>query len=147
MAKKSNPIESFVVFDNDGRVDVDATMDAVTAAVNDYAVEAEATQTLVMGCLNELFDDHKGARIAQTAIVNKVVSSIQRQIPDLDDVSRYPALVRMVNGVIQAQVKSGYLNVARGISGGTGRSVDCPVKESAAAIKAAAKAAKMIATK
>ena len=147
MAKKNNPIESFIVFDTDGRVNVDASVEAAAEAVAEYSTETEATQTLVMGCLNQLFDDHMGQRIAQASIVGAVIQSIGKAVPELDDVLRYPALTKMVNGVLQAQIRSGYLNVTKGPVGcGTGRTSDCPVKESASAIKAAAKAAKLAAS-
>jgi hypothetical protein len=129
MAKSTqNPVTPFAVIEN-GLVNVEKTREKFDEALNDYATEMEASEALVLGSLNALFDQHMGARIAQSSIIGAVIQDIGRQVPALADVSRYTALTKVVARVLKAHIENGDFNVVKGPLGGTGRSADCPKPE------------------
>jgi len=129
MARSGN-VASFLV-EVDGITDVDATVAAFREDVESYLAAQDAASTVVVECLNNVFDDEGnfGKRIPQSFIINSTIQRMTALDSKFGVVSMYPVLVKMVTGVIQEQVKAGVLNSARGPGGGCSRSCDLPAKE------------------
>jgi hypothetical protein len=125
----SKSIESCLVKDDAGVIDLKASIANATAAIKLLVDGNEAEKTLITQCVHEFFDQHKGCRFAQSTINIEVVALMGVQVPGMVSLDTRPALSRSVAVVISKLVDEGVLNAQRGPGAGTARTVDCPVPE------------------
>ena len=126
----SKSIESCLVKDAAGVVDLEASIANATAAIELLVNGNEAEEILITQCIHEFFDQYKGRRFAQVSIVPETVALVGQKVPELADLDNRPSLSRSVTAVISKLIDEGVLNAVKGPHvGGTARTVDCPPPE------------------
>jgi hypothetical protein len=117
-------LATYVVRDEDGSVDVDATVTKFEEALVTYVTENEAGDRLVADAVNAVFDAHKGSRINMPALTALALQHLNVQ-PE-----NHKALTTRVQQYIRANVgelgTGKALNSTKGKGGGVCRVSDLP---------------------
>ncbi len=125
-------ISSFLVKNEEGLVDVEATRAKFDTSLLDYVATQSGNDESIKLALTKLFDEHHGARLNQQAIATLTRSILGDMNPDLKDPKLVTPLMKRIIEVLKVETKAGVYVSTQGPSGGTARVVDLPVKEDAA---------------
>ncbi len=118
-------IVPFLVKDKEGTIDQKASVAKFEAALIQYAGKKEADASLVLSCINELFDQYKGASINQKGIISFVIQKMVVKNPELKNPSLFGMLSKRVEEVLKDNIGEGKSFATKlGPGGGTYRVAD-----------------------
>jgi hypothetical protein len=103
----------FLVREN-GRYDLQASLSKFKDMASKYIASQEAEENLVVECLHQLFDEHKGAGLNVKYIIAHIIPLMQLQVASLKDTSVYPMLQKRVAQVLKDQTEAGTFVATKG---------------------------------
>jgi len=107
-------MDKFTVRTADGSVDVTASTQAYSTALNDWVAKNEVDVSKIESAVETVFDRHTG-RFPMPALVSAAVTELGAS-PD-----QFKALSTRVHTYVRSQVDSGRLAVTKGQKGGVSR--------------------------
>jgi hypothetical protein len=111
----NNIISSFIVLNNNGSINHEASISQFAGALRKYEAEREVESATIGGAVHAIFDTHKGKRLPMPYLTTEVLRALNVQ----------PENFKTLSDKVQEYVRtSPEFSVAKGKGGGAGRVCD-----------------------
>src|SRR5271166_3718287 len=94
-------VKAFAVY-NEGVLDLNASIEKFRSVALQTLVSQEAEDTLIVTCINDLFDQYKGANLNMSFIQSQTVARMAKHNPSLADPGLFGKVSSRVAEVMEA---------------------------------------------
>jgi hypothetical protein len=97
---KRDAVKAFMVVNADGEIEVEPSVSKYRESLLQAVAIREAQDTLILMCLGETFDEHKGARLNLAFLVSQVVPKMGNHVEALKDPQLFSMLSKRIAEVL-----------------------------------------------